>query len=129
MGGVGTLSIGGATALNLQAGELRINIEEIDQFSSLAVGTATVTLSSGAQLVLTLNCAPEVGDVFKILAVGGTTAIVGNFAGNDSVTATYNGVKYGFSVLYNSALGGGDGNDIVLRCTGRIGGGTLFVVH
>jgi hypothetical protein len=71
-----------------------------------------------------------VGDLFMILNVAGSTAISGKFSNSgDTVAASYGGKNYKFDVLYNSALGGGDGNDIVLRAQPSASGGSLLQIH
>ena len=79
--------------------------------------------------MVALNYVPAVGDLFKILDVGGATAIAGKFSNGDLLRAVMNDNQYGFDILYNSALGGGDGNDVVLRCTGKIPKGTVIVIR
>jgi autotransporter-associated beta strand protein len=131
----GTLTLSGLSAtdgLRLRSGELRIDLMHAQDYDVLAVGSTMVTISdggyAGSTLVLNLGYAAEMGDVFKIVDVSGATQIVGKFSNGDSVRARYQDKPYGwFNILYNSSLGGGDGNDVVLRCTGL--NGTVIMVR
>jgi hypothetical protein len=134
--GVGTLTLSGLSTtdgLRLRSGELRIDLMHAQDYDVLAVGSTKVTISdggyAGSTLVLKLGNAPSVGDTFKILDVAGATAIVGKFSNGDTVIAPYGGTQYRFDILYNSSLGGGDGNDVVLRCTGTMRLGAVIVIR
>lgn len=136
--GTGTLTLSGLLAsdgVRLRSGELRIDLNSAQNYDVLSVGSTKVTISdagngyAGSTLVLTLGYAPPAGDLFKIVDVAGATAIVGKFSNGDYVKASYGGRDYGFDILYNSALGGGDGNDVVLRSTGKIAVGSVLVIE
>jgi hypothetical protein len=129
--GAGTLTLSGLSAtdgLRLRSGELRIDLMHAQDYDVLSVGTTTVTISgggyAGSKLVLNLGYAPAAGDLFKILDVSGATQIVGKFSDGDSVRVPYENELYGFDIHYNSSLG--DGNDVVLRCIGKIGTVIMF---
>ncbi len=114
--GVGTLILGGnISALNVQSGELRVTLDGPDRLGVLAIGSAVVTLGADAKLAVQLGFLPDVGDAFRVLTVGGSTAITGTFAGMGPVSAVYGTRKVIFDTLYNSSLAGGDGNDLVLQ--------------
>jgi hypothetical protein len=117
--GVG--SPGGNLAVRLNGGTLNIDLASRDYFDSLALTTAqatpavTLTLDGSTTLALTLGFAPVLGDLFKIVDVAGTIGSTGSFSNLNAVTTTFESNLYDFSILYNSSLGGGTGNDIVLR--------------
>jgi hypothetical protein len=144
----GTLTLGnynsgtpaGNLVVRLYNGTLNIDLASPDYFDSLALTTAqttknvTLTLSDGgsnpgATLAVNLGFAPAVGSTFKIVDVAGTNAVSGKFSNSgDTVTASYGGKNYKFDILYNSSLGGGDGNDIVLRAQPSASG-TVFAIR
>jgi fibronectin-binding autotransporter adhesin len=113
--------VSSSLAVRLNGGTLNIDLASLDYFDSLALTTlqatpaVTLTLDGSTTLALTLGFAPVLGDFFKIVDVAGTTASTGSFSNLNSVTTTYESNLYDFSILYNSSLGGGTGNDIVLR--------------
>jgi len=136
--GTDTLTLSGLSTtdgVRLRSGELRMDLDSAQNFDVLSVGTTKVTISdpgnghAGTTLVLTLGYEPEVDEMFRILNVGGSTPIEGKFSNGDTIKASYGGSNYGFEILYNSALGGGDGNDIVLRSTGKIPSGTVIMIR
>lgn len=136
--GTGTLTFSGLSAtdgVRLRSGELRIDLNSAQNYDVLSVGSTKVTISdagngyAGSTLVLNLGFVPQTGELFKIVDVAGATAIVGKFSNGDTVKAVYGGRDYGFDILYNSALGGGDGNDVVLRSTGRIPVGSVLIIE
>ncbi len=136
--GTGTLTLSGLSAsdgVRLRSGELRIDLNSAQNYDVLSVGSTKVTISdtgngyAGSSLVLDLGFASAAGDLFRILNVGGATAVAGEFSNGDTVKAAYGGRDYGFEILYNSALGGGDGNDVVLRCTGIIPAGSVLIIE
>lgn len=114
-------SPGGNLVVRLNGGILNIDLASRDYYDSLALTSAqatpavTLTMDGSTTLALTLGFAPVLGDLFKIVDVAGTTASTGSFSNLSAVTTTYQSNLYDFSILYNSSLGGGTGNDIVLR--------------
>ena len=134
--GVSTLTLSGLSTtdgLRLRSGELRIDLQSAQLYDVLSVGSTMVTISdtgyAGTRLVLNLGYTPTIGDLYKIVDVGGATAVVGQFRNGSSVSAIGPIGTYKFDILYNSALGGGDGNDVVLRCSSKVYPGTLFSVR
>jgi autotransporter-associated beta strand protein len=136
--GTGTLTLSGLSAtdgVRLRSGELRIDLASAQNYDVLSVGATKVTISdagggyAGSTLVPTLGYVPQAGELFKILDVAGATAIVGKFSNGDTLKATAGSSRYGFDILYNSSLGGGDGNDVVLRCTGKIPAVTIITIR
>ncbi len=118
-------------AVYLTAGTLNIDLASKDYFDALSLttsgsGVPSLTLG-GTDLVVNLGFAPAAGALFKIVDVGGTTASTGAFADGTTVSSTYGGRTYKFDILYNSAIGGGTGNDIVLRARAPAGGTVVYI--
>jgi autotransporter-associated beta strand protein len=95
--------------------------------STPVTGYGQVTTQSGlnlngSTLTISLGFAPEVGQSFTILNNTSALPITGQFANENSLTATFGGRTYFFSVVYN----GGTGNDIVLT---RLVTGTVITVR
>jgi len=129
----------GAGGLRLRGGCFRVRIRDPLEYSCISTPAVNVVLSDpangypGAGLTLTLDSAPAEGDAYLIVDVAGSTPVSGRFnvpEGNGTrISALYDGVRYGFEILYNTSEGGGDGNDIALRCTGKIPGGTIVFIR
>lgn len=129
----------GAGGLRLRGGCFRVRIRDPLEYSCISTPAVNVVLSDpangypGAGLTLTLDSAPAEGDAYLIVDVAGSTPVSGRFnvpEGNGTrISALYDGVRYGFEILYNTSEGGGDGNDIALRCTGKIPGGTVVFIR
>jgi autotransporter-associated beta strand protein len=109
--------------LNLRGGRLLMDIAGPQAHDMIAFSTANAAAGGvltfgggGSTLEVTLGYAASAGELYKIIDVPGTNSITGKFSNSgDTVTASYGGKNYRFDILYSSALGGGDGNDIVLR--------------
>lgn len=114
-----------------------IFIDRVPAYPPLALGFSLSTANSTANSILTINDGnssggsmnllvslgylPTVGTLFKIIdleedAVAGGL-VTGKFTQVDSVVSTFGGYDVTFGILYNSTLGGGDGNDVVLQVT------------
>jgi len=106
----------------LAEGALILDLASASDFDSLVIRSpadasngSALNISDGFNLVINLGYAPAEGALFKIVDLNGTAQAVGQFAQKNSVSAKFQGATYFFDVLYNASLGGGDGNDIVLR--------------
>ena len=111
-----------AAKLALKDGTLRMTLAAPDAHSMITFttsrsnGYAELAFGDpGSTLEIDLGYLPQAGDLFKIIDVFGTNQSTGAFANGDTVDATFNGRVVTFDILYNSDLGGGDGNDVVLR--------------
>lgn len=111
-----------AAKLALKDGTLRMTLAAPGAHSMITFSTsrsngyAVLAFGDpGSTLEIDLGYLPQAGDLFKIIDVFGTNQSTGSFANGDTVDATFNGRVVTFDILYNSDLGGGDGNDVVLR--------------
>ena len=119
--------------VKLLGGMLEVDLFSTNDYDRLSIAgaggdTPTLTLG-GVSLAVNLAFRPAVGDTFLIVRVSESNAVVGEFPEGDAMIVSFRGRKYVFGILYNSALAGGDGNDIVLRCAADIPGGTVFVAR
>jgi len=113
----GPLTLQDFTAVKLNGGTVALDLLGAAGNDQVALaGTPTLSVSNACSLAVTLGYVPAVGDTFLAVSVAGSNASTGSFLAGATVRATYpGGYRVTFDVLYNSALAGGTGNDIVLR--------------
>lgn len=125
----GTLTLSGFSTVSLDAGTLELDlgtpIPAFADFSDpqtsdrLAIaGTNPALAISGTTLAVTVLGPLGEGDTFRVVDVAGSSAGTGAFANGAQVQADFGQERYTFDILTNSALAGGDGNDIVLQVSG-----------
>ncbi len=90
------------------------------QHDQLAV---TGTVGLGGTLSIELGYAAQKGQTFTLIANDSTDAVVGAFSNAGSLTATYVGREYGFTV----SNVGGTGNDVVLTVSSVPPRGTILI--
>lgn len=124
----GGVDSGASYKMRFLGGEVVMDIVGADAYDTLAFQGANFRTtgkpwaisfgSPGSELKINLGYKPAVGQLYKIIDIEGKIPTVGKFANGDVVKADFeNRYRAVFKIHYNSALAGGDGNDVVLECT------------
>ncbi len=137
--GTGTLTVRNSNTgstqtarVALTSGTLAIDLNSDTAFDVLAISTANSTANSiltlnggdtsgggSMNLSVALGYLPSIGTLFRIIDLEEDAAngalITGKFTQVDTVVSSFGSYDVTFNILYNSSLGGGDGNDVVLE--------------
>jgi len=124
----GGVDSGASYRMRFLGGEVVMDIVGADAHDTLAFQSANFRTTGrpwaigfgtpGSELKINLGYKPAVGQFYKIIDIEGKIPTVGKFANGDVLKAGFeNRYRATFAIHYNSALAGGDGNDVVLECT------------